>query len=312
MNIDQGSHIRVEALTNESTSDVSEEILLRGDVYRDAKQFQSAMECYSQVVSSSVVSKEQVVLAHLSMGYVYRQVGNYNSELLEYNKVVNMPDVEAYLLGRALLSRGYTYEGLGRGEAALNDYSMVVDLSGAKAEDVASALVRRGRIYNKKKEFDKAIGDFTRAISCGSVSESLVVVALNNRASVYVRIGNSLDAIRDCTTVIDMSKGVLAKDIVYSYFVRGRRFLKINRYEDAFHDLSVVIDFAGSPKDLLSLALVNRVFLWFRYGNYGDVIADCNKILGFSDLDVCLKIKISIIKVVANVLYKLNGRKDRP
>jgi tetratricopeptide (TPR) repeat protein len=221
-------------------------------------------------------------------GNALREQGDLGGALIEYSEAVTVqPD---YAI--AYNNRGWAHFLLGGDESALADYTLAISYD----PELAYAYNNRGLLYQFRGDLRLAAGDFERALALGldpagwaEYNLSLVELVENRAApltpemsaqpaaatrALDARLNEGIaahDAGAWSETVAIMSD-VLAQDAdnATAHYLRGRAYIALDRFEDAFADFDQLVRLAqtGIAYPSLQYAYWERAIAAAQIGDF--------------------------------------------
>jgi tetratricopeptide (TPR) repeat protein len=205
-----------------------------------------ALVDYTQIISLTDVSVEQVAQTLLNRGVVYGQQGELKKELADYTQLIALPDASPEQVTRALFNRGATYYQKGNLEKAVADYTQLINLQNVPVELVANALFNRAIVYKNQNKIKKEIVDYTQLINLQGAPIESLAKALFYRGVAHGIQDNTKEEIADYTQLIilpDASVDQVASALINRGIIYGRE----NRIKKALSDFIEVISLKNLP-----------------------------------------------------------------
>jgi tetratricopeptide (TPR) repeat protein len=176
----------------------------RGRVYLETRQFDEALADFDKAITL----KEDNADAYIGRGNVYWQKRDFANALAAYNRAIELkPD-----LSDAYINRGKVQAEQGNLNRALADYNRAIEL----ARNDPFAFLWRGAAYSKLSDYDRALSDFDQALKLkADLPEAYI-----KRADALLKRGRAGDSAR---AVNDYNEGMLPKATYdpETYFNRG-------------------------------------------------------------------------------------------
>lgn len=137
----------------------------------------------------------------LNLADSYNDRGHAYNLKKEWDKAI--PDLNNAIalnpnLAQAFNNRGWAYNGKKDWDTAIPDCSRAIELD----PNMALAYNNRGWAYHEKEKYNQALDDLNKAITLNPK----LTVAYMNRAITYYYLGNKELCIKDCQTVLNMTK----------------------------------------------------------------------------------------------------------
>ncbi len=210
----------------------------RGATYKDLKQYDKALTDFNKAIVLNPGNEK----AYYNRGATYYGLKQYDKALVDYNKAIALyPD---YVL--AYNGRGLTYYGLKQYDKALVDYNKAITLY----PDFARAYNGRGNIYSDLKQYDKALVDYNKAITL-----------YPNDARAYYNRGLTYYALKQYDkALVDYNKAIaLYPDFTMAYYDRGATYYNALKQDDkAMQDFQKAYLLAQKQGDTIGIQLAKR------------------------------------------------------
>ena len=192
-------------------------------VQRD--DWDTAIEYYTEVISSVAASTSLLAWAYNNRGAAYNQKGAYDRTIADITKMIELrpDDPEAYR------NRGAAYNNKGEYELAIGDYEKAMNLK----PDNAELYHMRGAAYYSKDEYEFAVANFDRAIELNPNDAR----AYSDRGMACYRTANFDSAITNFSRAIHLDP-----NSVQVYCNRGEAWLHLRDWEKAKSDLIIAKD----------------------------------------------------------------------
>ena len=175
----------------------------------------------------------------------------------------------------ALLREAQLAELQGEGfEHALTKYTAVIEMAEAPAEQRAIAQRDRGVAYGQQGEIELALADYTAVIEMAEVPVEERAGARNSRGTAYWQVGQFESAAEDFKAVLSTNEsGVSDSKHVIALFNLVEPLIAIATLEEVLKTLDRALslrkkhalEFAGTPKDILSMILKRPKTDWSNY-----------------------------------------------
>ena len=192
-------------------------------VQRD--DWDTAIEYYTEVISSVAASTSLLAWVYNNRGAAYNQKGAYDRAIADLTKMIELKpdDPEAYR------NRGAAYNNKGEYELAIGDYEKAMNLK----PDNAELYYMRGAAYYSKDEYEFAAANFNRAIELNPNDAR----AYSDRGMVRYRTANFDSAIANFSRAIQLNP-----NSAQAYCNRGEAWLHLRDWEKAKSDLIIARD----------------------------------------------------------------------
>jgi tetratricopeptide (TPR) repeat protein len=216
----------------------------RGNEWFTKGDFQSAIDCYSQVIA---LDQPNCKMALVRRGDAYTELGDLGSAIQDYNRAIKLDPTFAL----AFACRGRAFRDQNDLTRAIDDYTKAIDL----APMISCTYINRGECFALKEDPDKAKADFAKAIEIGRnplFSENdwngpykypgtqtscwCPYMAYAERCLVFIQERN-YDA-----ALMDADKAIAKQDFPYGYYVRGSVFAWKKDYSAAIVNLNKAIN----------------------------------------------------------------------
>ena len=150
---------------HETPESLADAFRIRGNVYRDRSQYETAVKDYDQAIKL----KPDMYLAYFERGLARTRNGQHDLAIPDYDQTLKLkPDFPP-----AFHDRGIAYLHKGQYDRAIQDFDQAIKLK----PDYPLALNSRGLAYLHKGQYDRAIQDFDQAIKLNPTYTD----AINNR-----------------------------------------------------------------------------------------------------------------------------------
>ena len=192
-------------------------------VQRD--DWDTAIEYYTEVISSVAASTSLLAWGYNNRGAAYNQKGAYDRAIADLTKMIELKpdDPEAYR------NRGAAYNNKGEYELAIGDYEKAMNLK----PDNAELYYMRGAAYYSKDEYEVAAANFNRAIELNPNDAR----AYSDRGMVRYQTANFDSAIANFSRAIQLNP-----NSAQAYCNRGEAWLHLREWEKAKSDLMIARD----------------------------------------------------------------------
>jgi tetratricopeptide (TPR) repeat protein len=204
----------------ESDENVVWAYVLKGDVFRDQKQYAEA----EKSVRKAIVLNKRLAVPHLVLGLVLADQGDQDGAILEFTNAIGLESKFA----AAFNDRGRAYD-------AEKDYDRAIaDFTQANHIDPREAMYiyNRGHVFQELGTTNLAIDDYTEAIRLNPKD----ALAFNNRGTVY-----SLEQKND-RAIADFSEAIKLEPQNSDYhYNRGSTYSDVKDYDRAIADYSEAI-----------------------------------------------------------------------
>jgi tetratricopeptide (TPR) repeat protein len=222
----------------------------------------SAIDLYSQVLSSAQLAPKERRAAYIGRGVARGNIGELEAAIADFTRAIALdPNLSDAYYDRALMESD-----VGRYAAALSDFAAIANAAGS----YPSYYYYRGYVHFEHNDFDQAISDLTTA--------SLTMV---QDASVFYRRAKAYDAKGDREAAItDFSAAIRLKpadpDMLHSaYRWRGTEAFALKRYEEAIADFSALMKLDPNDAD----ATMRRANAYYAQGHYAAAVADTSQVI---------------------------------
>ena len=246
----------------------------RGVTYGQQGEIELKLADYTAVIEMADAPVEQRAMALRGRGVTYGQQGEIELELADYTAVIEMADAPAEQRAIAQRYRGLTYGQQGEIELELADYTAVIEMAEAPAEQRAIAQRDRGVAYGQQGEIELALADYTAVIEMAEVPVEERAGARNSRGTAYWQVGQFESAAEDFKAVLSTNEsGVSDSKHVIALFNLVEPLIAIATLEEVLKTLDRALslrkkhalEFAGTPKDILSMILKRPKTDWSNY-----------------------------------------------
>ena len=236
--------------------------------------FEHALTKYTAVIEMAEAPVEQRAMALRYRGWTYGQQGEIELKLTDYTAVIEMAEAPAEQRAIAQCGRGVTYGQQGEIELELADYTAVIEMAEAPAEQRAIAQRDRGVAYGQQGEIELALADYTAVIEMAEVPVEERAGARNSRGTAYWQVGQFESAAEDFKAVLSTNEsGVSDSKHVIALFNLVEPLIAIATLEEVLKTLDRALslrkkhalEFAGTPKDILSMILKRPKTDWSNY-----------------------------------------------
>jgi tetratricopeptide (TPR) repeat protein len=194
---------------------------------------------------------------HICQGNEYSKSGKNIEAIKEYTKAIELFPKSDH----AYIYRGHEYDTLNKTMESISDYTMAMELD----PDNADPYVMRGYLYSKLDKYLEALKDLTRALE------------LNKG---YTKAYRIREYVCRNLSLYKMAESDANKAKVYTYFDRGKDFLRSAKYPEAISEYTKVIELDPN----ITKAYNNRGYSYDKLGQYDNAIADYNKAIELDPL----------------------------
>lgn len=236
-----------EALALDAAS--AETHLARGDAYREAREFDRAIDDYTE----SLRLRPMEPLAFHGRGDAHFGKRDYDRAIDDYTEALRLDPKNAVTLN----NRGLAYHRRGRAERALDDFTAALRID----PKYAMAHYNRGTVYHRQGRHDQAISDYSEAIRLNPK----LAIAFNNRGLSYHEQREFDKAIADYTDAIKIDR-----KLAVAWLNRGLSRNQKRQFDQAIEDLSEAIRL--DPK--LARAYSHRAIAHEQKGDTAQASAD--------------------------------------
>jgi len=217
-NPEVGPSDKVETFVTVKPSDQVDDIMLLGDRHEEERNYELAIDAYSEAIAADPEFVEAYVArafsylqlgqinaamsdlnhaltvdpdytdAHLFRGMVHSLDGNFEEAVQDFDKVLAGLDestVGDLALVNVYFSRGSAYFFTSEYEKAIADFDRVIEID----PDYIEAYAIRGNSYDNNGDFQAAVADYARALSLNPNSSQRALV-LFDLGQAYARNGN--------------------------------------------------------------------------------------------------------------------------
>ncbi len=286
INGDYDSSIEALKLAIALNPNSEEGYMMLSRAYFSAGKKDLAIECLNKAIDVNPNSAKAYLNRGIHRSYT---LPDYDRALEDYDRAISLdPKLTA-----AYLMRGWVFEKQGQFERAMKEYNEAISIDSKQAE----AYCKRGLLFEKKGHFERAMKEYNEAISI----DSNYIDAYYDRAKLYQKKGEYELAIKDYNRTVDrfldayfwigdiyFEKGQIEKankeyskaiakwpDSSRTYYQRGLRYIKQNKYELALKDLNqaIRIDPDGGIDDYY----LSRGDIFFKKGQYSKALEDYNQ-----------------------------------
>lgn len=224
-------------------------LLIRGNAYYKADEFDKALRAYSRIIE---IEPDNVIGLHNRV-LLYGDMGDYQSALKDLSKLESLkPDMEVYCI------RSNVYNVLGDYQLALQDADTVIEKD---AQHVA-AYWNKGLAYYGLKQFENAIQAFTKCIEFEPIEQFYFL-----RGICFGELERHEEAICDFEAVIAINA-----DSAEGYLNRGVSHYHLNDVQKALEDYDIAIKLKS---DLID-AYIKKAHLLDNMNKYAEALVVCN------------------------------------
>ncbi len=158
--------------------------LLRGNIYANRGQVESALSDYGKALSYATKTEEKVEVYRIR-GNLYAEIDDYDLAIFDFGEAIALDSHNAihYFNG------GLGYLHIGKLDKALLNLDQAISLNSEYFE----AYNTRGQVYSKQGEHEKALLDFDRAILYVDDSEKKVDYCCNKAITLQI-LNRGIDA----------------------------------------------------------------------------------------------------------------------
>ncbi|MDR0684122.1 MAG: tetratricopeptide repeat protein [Spirochaetaceae bacterium] len=234
--------------------DIGRQLLERGDAYADKKDYDRAIEEYTQ----AILLDPDNAYAYHSRGDAYYWEDDYDRAIADYDQAIRLDPDNAY----AYHSRGDAYYWKDDYDRAIADYDQAIRLN--PDEDLHYSS--RGKAYQWKDDYDRAIADYTQAIRLNPDEDWYY----HSRGDAYYAKKDYDRAITDYTQAIRLNPD---EDLHYSS--RGDAYQWKDDYDRAIADYTQAIRL--NPDDAYAYYSRGKAYHW--KDDYDRAIADYEQAL---------------------------------
>mgnify|MGYP000901282583 CR=1 FL=1 len=261
---------------------VSADSIRLGRILTTRKEWDEAIQVFTQVIEKENGSPVEFAQALLRRGYTHGQAGRTAEEIADYTRAIELhsstPDVVAW----ALVNRGVTHGASGRNAKAIADYTRAIDLPGAPPESVALALFYRGITQGNAGRTAEEIADYTRAIELPAATPEIVASALFNQGITHRESGRNAEAIANYTRAIEL-QGAPPEQVAKALVNRGFTHGQAGRTAEEIADYTRAIDLPGAPPEQVATALFNRGACHAQQGEQEAALRDLGQLFTLGD-----------------------------
>jgi tetratricopeptide (TPR) repeat protein len=238
-----------------------------GDIQRasDAEatgNHHSAIDLYSQVLSSAELAPKERRTAYIGRGVAHGNIGEFEAAIADFSRAITLdPNLSDAYYDRALVESD-----VGRYAAALSDFAAIA----SAASSYPSYYYYRGYVHFENNDYEQAISD----LSTASLTMGQDASVYYHRAKAYDAKGDRQSAIADFSAAIRLKPeqpGMLDS----AYRCRGTEAFALKRYEEAIADFSALMKL--NPKD--ADATMRRANAYYAQGRYAATVADTSQVI---------------------------------
>jgi tetratricopeptide (TPR) repeat protein len=227
-----------------------------GNTYLGEKQYAEAIKAYTSAIRNGYKD----INVYINRGTAYLELGLNSGAIADASTSLDMNITEP----KAYRLRGKAYYKSGEYSNAVADFSKAIELAPGNKED----YLGRGIALVQIAEYSRAIEDFVKAISLDPKYPD----AFYWRAFVNEKYRQDyVSALADYTKVINLN-GAYVYD---AYNGRGETYIKLNEFEKAISDFSVLLDFDPD----YWLAYYNRGLCYAGIKQYQKAVNDFQRYL---------------------------------
>jgi tetratricopeptide (TPR) repeat protein len=227
-----------------------------GNAYLGEKQYAEAIKAYASAISNGYTAID----VFINRGTAYLELGLNSGAIADASTSldINASELKAYRL------RGQAYYKAGKYPDAVADFSKAIELTPGYKED----YLGRGMALVQAAEYSRAIDDFVKAISLDPKYPDAYYWRAFVNGKYRQDYGSALD---DYTKVINLN-GAYVYD---AYNGRGETYFKLNEFEKAVYDFSVLLEFDSD----YWLAYYNRGLCYASVKQYQKAVDDFKRYL---------------------------------
>lgn len=251
-----------------------------------ASDLKTKIELYSQALKLEPENLDALFYRALAK----TEQGDLSGAIVDYSKIILIkPDPDTYF------NRGNIRYSLKEFEGAKEDYKKAFELD----PQFVDALFSLACVEFDMQEYKSAIDNYTKVAALNPYYPKVFTL----RASAYNALEDYKKAILDYTTAVLMSGTPEA------YLDRGRCFLGINYYKEAYIDFNKAAKLDSSN----SYAYFYRGTAALLLGGFDDAVSDFKKALSFDseDFDALLGLAITYLRQGDTNYAKLNFQKAK-
>jgi tetratricopeptide (TPR) repeat protein len=234
----------------------AEEWFEKGYKYGEAKNYDEAIQCYTEAIRL----KPDYAEPYNNRGLARADKGDLTGAIKDYTRSIELNNPELHL---PYNNRGAARYDQGDFAAAIKDYNEAIRLK----PDYADAYLNRGLVRNDQGDFAAAIKDYNEAIRL----KPDYAEAYNNRGIVRKAQGDLTGAIKDSTRSIELNN----PELHLPYNNRGAAHDDQGDFAAAIKDYNEAIRLQPDHAD----AYYNRALVWEKKEDYRKAIADYQKYL---------------------------------
>lgn len=238
-----------------------DELCLQGRRHLEQKQFDSAIDAYSQAIKSSPDQS----LGYLGRALAYQGKKDFDRAITDCSEAIRLSPKEA----APRIVRAECHEANKDLDRALADFTAAIEQNPSRAQ---SYLARAG-IQHKKRDWDRAIYDFTKAAELDPQDMSAIL----GRAQVYSDKEDYDRAVEDYSEAIRRNNKVAGY-----YFLRARVRLITKEYDRVIADCGEALRLDPA----FSAAYGLRGVAWFEKKDYDRAITEFNEVIRQMPADI--------------------------
>jgi tetratricopeptide (TPR) repeat protein len=233
------------------------DVLLRGDLYLKAGNFDRAIEDYTLLIAK----RPKEARFYRRRALAYRANGEHAKAVADYNKLLDEEGDEAGTFN----DRGLTLAAAGRLDLAIRNFTMAIE----ELED-ETAYYNRAQALRLQGKYAEAMNDYDKAIELNRDFH----VAYNSRGLLHLRLGNRKAAMDDFSRANGESNSAV-------YFNRGMTRFAAKDFNGARMDFDSALKVDPDTADYI----VARGAAYAAQGDHADALKDYSAALRLAPLN---------------------------
>jgi len=161
------------------------------------RQFNSAIEKFSNVLAQDSTNKNLQALIWYNRGLAYQALGQLDQARSDYTRAIKLQVLKDSILKAVYYNRGLVHDGLKRPNAALADFTSAIE----KSPKFSPAYHNLGNVLRKMGKNKRAINNFLKSLKLGNPQPYLTYMGL---ALAYEGMGRKKAAITSLRYALDL------------------------------------------------------------------------------------------------------------